>query len=166
MKRSLIYLMCFALSLSAIPCAIFGRAQSRPEIQLLETGTFHGEEVSAETGEQWLGLFPTENGFALIPTTINIEAVHDEVGDDVGEMTGKRVGVDRDAKPVFLIKGAGMLKAGPVASVFGSERRLGNEDLIDLKLGDRGYELKVKGKSANRADFILPDSEVLLTLGR
>ena len=30
-----------------------------PEIQRLQAGVFHGDEVSAESGEVWLGLYST-----------------------------------------------------------------------------------------------------------
>ena len=45
-----------------ICCVMFGcnnqsvASPVKPEIQLLQVGAFHGDEVSAESGEIWLGI--------------------------------------------------------------------------------------------------------------
>jgi hypothetical protein len=84
------------------------------------TGSFHGDEVPAKSsGEQWLGLFSTPNGFELLPTKITVNYVHDSIMDrDETIKTGKEVMTDKKLQPIFLIKGSIPLKPGLVKTVF------------------------------------------------
>jgi hypothetical protein len=82
--------------------------------QLLLTGTFHGNEVAAQSGEKWLALVPSGKGYALEETRIRIERVKDELLDEDGETTGKKVSVDLDKKPIFLVRGIQRLTPGKV----------------------------------------------------
>ncbi|RKU08436.1 hypothetical protein C6502_14545 [Candidatus Poribacteria bacterium] len=94
-----------------ICCVMFGcynQSEALPvesEIQLLQVGAFHGDEVSAESGEIWLGLYSTPDGYALIPSTITVETVYDPFVDNAGEKTGKVVSAEGQTRPLFLIKG-------------------------------------------------------------
>lgn len=89
-------------------------------LDLLTTGSyFHGNEVQAQSGEQWLGLFSTEKGFELLPTKINVNTVRDYVLDtDETKKTGKEIILDKKYTPVFLVKGSIPLKPGIVKTVF------------------------------------------------
>src|SRR5687768_2731605 len=51
------------------------------KFELMETGEFHGDEVTAESGEKWVGLFGKNNDFHLASTNINVRLVHDEIVD-------------------------------------------------------------------------------------
>ena len=75
------------------------------EIQLLQVGAFHGDEVSAESGEVWLGLYSASGGYVLIPSRITVETVYDPFVDNAGEKTGKVVSVEGQTHPLLLIKG-------------------------------------------------------------
>ena len=94
-----------------ICCVMFGRNDQsvappvEPEIQLLQVGTFHGDEISAKSGEIWLGLYSTPDGYTLVPSRITVEAVYDPLIDNAGEKTGKVVSVEEQTRPLFLIKG-------------------------------------------------------------
>ena len=44
-------------------------------LKLQTIGEFHGNEVQAKSGEQWLGLFATPKGFELLPTKIMVNTV-------------------------------------------------------------------------------------------
>ena len=94
-----------------ICCVMFGcynQSAASPvesEIQLLQVGAFHGDEVSAESGEVWLGLYSTLDGYVLVPSTITVTTVYDPFVDNAGEETGKIVSVERQTRPLFLIKG-------------------------------------------------------------
>jgi hypothetical protein len=141
-------------------------AQKRvPRISLIETGEFHGDEIPARSGERWLGLFPTAGGFALLPATVKVEAVHDMIVDEPQEKTGKKVSVRRSRKPVFLLRGAGGLNRGAVTGVFSGERKLGNGELVGLKLGGNNYRLKVVSGDPAPASHLMPNSKLLLTVG-
>src|SRR5262245_55043097 len=80
-------------------------ALQKPEpvlpVGLLETGEFHGEEVTAQTGERWLGLHITNDHSTLIGYRLTVEKVHDPIGDSEGEKTGKKVTVDLPLEPLF-----------------------------------------------------------------
>ena len=78
---------------------------AEPEIQLLQVGAFHGDEISAESGETWLGLYLTPDGCTLVPSRITVETVYDPLVDNAGEKTGKMVSVEGQTRPLFLIKG-------------------------------------------------------------
>ncbi len=94
-----------------ICCIMFGcndqlaASPVESEIQLLQVGAFHGDEVSAESGEIWLGLYSTPDGYTLIPSRIAVETVYDPFVDNAGEKTGKVVSVEGQTRPLFLIKG-------------------------------------------------------------
>jgi len=55
------------------------------EGKLLETGTFHGEEVSARSGERWLGLHVTADTSTLLSYIIKVKAVHDEIVENLAQ---------------------------------------------------------------------------------
>jgi len=161
---------CFASGIKIVIEVIPGSstpAQGRPtQISLIETGEFHGEEISAKSRERWLGLFPTAGGYALLPTTLKVEAVHDPVSDENSRIkTGKKVSVNRATKPVFLLKGANMLKRGAVTAVSSDDKNLGNGETINLKLGDNHYQLKVVSNDPTPASHLMPNSKLLLTVG-
>src|SRR5687768_14922942 len=74
-----------------------------PEATLLEVGEFHGEEVTAETGEPWVGLHVSDQGSMLLDYTIKVAAVHDPLMDEGDQKTGKKVSVDLPLDPIFLV---------------------------------------------------------------
>jgi hypothetical protein len=117
--------------------------------QVLEPGEFHGEEVSAQSGEKWLGLHITDDDHSiLLPYRLTIEAVNDLIVDEEGQSTGKKVSVDLPLAPLFLIKGAKNVSAGPVTTVFDDGARsgtLGESSALTLNLGEQSYVLKVAG---------------------
>ena len=94
-----------------ICCVMFGcynQSEASPvesKIQLLQVGAFHGDEVAAESGEVWLGLYSMPDGYALISSRITVETVYDPFVDNAGEKTGKVVTVEGQTRPLFLIKG-------------------------------------------------------------
>ncbi len=118
-------------------------------VQLLETGEFHGEEVSAKTGERWLGVHVSEQGSLLLPYRLTVKAVHDPIiGEDDSQKTGKAVSVDLPLEPVFLVR-APMLSEGPIKTTFNQplnyEKGFERFDPISLRLGETEYVLKGTG---------------------
>ena len=169
MKRKILRATCIALSAALLFFALGGTSaeEKESEIQLIETGEFHGEEVTAETGEQWLGLFPAEKGFALLLSTVAIDAVYDPIVDsNESERSGKKVSVIGNDKPIFLLKGADNLRAGPIATVFSEEKNLGNGASIDLRLGGKEYQLKVASENPEPSEYLAQKPKLLLTRGQ
>ena len=121
-----------------------------PEATLLEVGEFHGEEVTAETGEPWLGLHISDQGSMLLDYTITVAEVHDPISDEGNQKTGKKVSVDLPLEPIFLVNSDWLLKSGPVKTVFeGNDEALQSTSSVKLRLGS-DYELKVIGDHAEQ----------------
>ncbi len=87
-------------------------------IKLLTTGNFHGEEVSAKTGENWIGLFKDGDKYYLKNSIIKVKRIYDEVIDKTGEKTGKQVSVKGSKEPIILLKNSKILKNGKVPTLF------------------------------------------------
>ncbi len=93
--------------------------ESKPP-QLLKMGTYHGDEVQAQDGEQWLGLFQLTGSkqFELRPTTLRIEAVTDPVLDEAGQQTGKKVTLKNESvEPLILVKNIETIRIGKVPTL-------------------------------------------------
>ncbi len=169
MRRTLFYSICAGLLLTLVllPISKVAAVKSAPKVQLLETGQFHGDEVKARTGERWLGLFPVANGFALLPSTISVDAVFDPIVDaETKETSGKKVTVSRNTDPIFLLKGAAMLRPGPVVTIFQEQKTLGNGATIDLRLNGNRYQLKVVSHDPKPSNFLLQNTKLVLTMGK
>src|SRR5687767_8432798 len=70
-------------------------------VRLIETGAFHGDEMHTRSGEHWIGLYKTGNGFMLIDTVVKVKRVHDPVVDeDESRKTGKEVSVNYPSEPI------------------------------------------------------------------
>jgi hypothetical protein len=127
---------------------------------VLEVGEYHGDEVTARSGELWLGLYITNKGASLSDSILTVETVKDDVVDDYKTQakTGKRVSVNLRPAPVLLVSGARTLRPGPVSTVFAGRLALGNATGIDLTLEGASYGLYVKtadtsySSSINRND--------------
>jgi hypothetical protein len=102
--------------------------------QILLTGTFHGNEVRAHSGDKWLALVPSGEGCALEETLIHIEYVRDELQDEDGEATGKMVSIHSDKKPLLLVRGVQGLTPGKVETAFPKTLNLEVNRMIPLKL--------------------------------
>ncbi len=90
---------------------------SEDTVQILTTGLHHGEEVTAESGPDWWGIFPEGDGFTLQQAPVTITNEHDVILDEEGQATGKLVKVPQEAEPVLLVHGVKGLTAGSLNSV-------------------------------------------------
>lgn len=78
-------------------------------------GAFHGNEPVARDGERWLALRVDGDEAALVATTLQVRAVHDEVLDEPGERTGLEVtSALGDAGVAAYLRGS-RLRAGRIA---------------------------------------------------
>ncbi len=139
-----------------------------PEATLLEVGEFHGDEVSAETGEQWLGLHVSEKGSLLINHTITVETVHDPIIDEGDQKTGKKVSIDLPIDPIFLVNSDWVLQSGPVKTVFeGDGEPLQSITPRKLKVDAFEYEIKITGDEGEKCwtDGLPKNAKLVLTSG-
>lgn len=75
---------------------------------LLEPGeAYHGDEVSARSGEKWLGLFQNDNDYFVRSTVVRVSKARDPIVDRTTNVkTGKTVSVEGSLQPLFLVKGS------------------------------------------------------------
>lgn len=99
-----------ASTLALVASAPFSNAEDM--VQILNTGLWHGNEVTVDAGADWWGIFPEGDGFTLQAAPVTITVEHDAIVDAEGEATGKRVSVPQEAEPVLLVRGIAGLKEG------------------------------------------------------
>jgi hypothetical protein len=141
MKPAISFLCCLAI-LSLSVSNLKSAADRKPlTVQLLEVGEFHGDEVRAKRGEGWLGLFLINSEHILLPTTITVEDVRDDLVNGENEMTGKNVSIIQDQAPLFLIKGLHLQAHKSVPTVFSEKKLLYDAPLTRFNFGGRDYEI-------------------------
>src|SRR5258705_2676957 len=174
MRNRLSILVLILVSLAFVCAATSARQKTKNArgIELLETGEFHGDEVTARTGEKWLGLHITVHHSTLLSYRLIVKAVHDDIGDEEEQESGKQVSVDLPLQPVFLVKGATGLSGGPVTTVFTEEpnfeKTLEKRSPVELKLAASSYVLKVVGSEdgAKCSEHAYPrDAKLVLMSG-
>ena len=139
-----------------------------PEASLLEVGEFHGDEIQAETGEQWLGLHVSEKGSLLINHTITVEKVHDPLIDQGDQKTGKKVSIDLPIDPIFLVNSDWVLQSGPVKTVFeGDGEPLQSITPRKLKVDATDYEISIIGDEGEKCwkDGLPKNAKLVLKSG-
>ena len=134
-----------AFALAWTPSLPAQRRPPRAQVRLVETGgVFHGDEVSARTGETWLGLYVSGGGSSLVPSVVRVEAAEDPISNDgPGNKGGKVVSVNRKGEPVFLISGAHGLAPGRVVTSYVGETRLTDNSNVNVRLAGAEYTLRV-----------------------
>ncbi|MBX3176678.1 MAG: hypothetical protein KF886_04915 [Candidatus Hydrogenedentes bacterium] len=105
-----------ASTLALVASAPFSNAEEM--VQILNTGLWHGNEVTVDAGADWWGIFPEGDGFTLQAAPVTITVEHDAIVDAEGEATGKRVSVPQEAEPVLLVRGIAGLKEGRLAPLY------------------------------------------------
>lgn len=138
------------ISLDSVEEDIYSELPALNEIdlpyKLLRLGIHHGQEVSATSGEQWWGLFETEDGFELLPTTIEVNTAYDVVIDpEDGPFTGKEVTTNNPNQAILLLQGMEGLEAGDVET-----ERHGLTDLHRTSLSFSGV-LQMPGDLSTQA---------------
>lgn len=148
---------------------IFSISAFAQNIQILETGGFHGEEVSAETGEIWLGLYKQGENYSLLPSVLTIELFHDAIVDnDESEKTGKEVKVLGQTEPVFLIRGKGFSQSRVIKTVFSGNERIKSDFDRTFDFSGEKYRLKVETEKPNKdyPEHLNETSKLVLTKGK
>jgi len=82
-------------------------------------GQYHGDEVSAVSGQDWLALIrPAAGPDVLEPVALQVDTVLDEILDEDGAPSGKRVTVADGRDPVlFLLKDVPGVRPRPIRTI-------------------------------------------------
>ena len=94
----------------------WAQGEVRPNISLLNVGSFHKGEVNALSGERWLGLVKNGSDSAWQFFPVEIVTVQDPLLDGDGQRSGSEVKV-LEGEPMFLIRGADELASKKVKTV-------------------------------------------------
>jgi hypothetical protein len=103
--------------------------------QLLVPGDHYAGSVRTVTGETWLGLFPSDSGWALRATDVTVVAIRNACADTGAQKTGRRVGVDQPGTPLFLVRYAPSLQPGAAQAVLAERVRLYPGERREFDLG-------------------------------
>jgi hypothetical protein len=145
-------LVCFLLATLAPATAPAG-ARGPARTELVNAGSFHGDEITARSGQQWLGLFVTTAGSKLEPVMIRVSRVHDPIVDETERVkTGKAVRVPGRPDPVFLVRNCPELRPSAVTTVQAQQVLLPDGADVTLSLGETRYRLWVEAHAADRSD--------------
>jgi hypothetical protein len=137
-------------------------AQSGRTIEILRTGSFHGDEVPANAPGRWFALVVDPSGASLRPVRVSVVIVRDEIIDEEGEKTGKRIELSPGVDPIVLVRGIPALKAGRVATAL-VEQPVDVGARLEARLRDRLYSVAVRcveippveGQQQERCDLLL-----------
>jgi len=143
-----------------------GLAPPAQQPRLIESGIFHGDEVSDADAGSWLGLFADGNSYAWRDAVVDVKPVRDEAVDEPNQRTGREVSVRRGGRPVFLVRGADDLRVASV-DVFREleQRALHNGDQLKLTMGSQQYELRVTNSKRHGDDNMAGSSLELMSNG-
>ncbi|MDH3495007.1 MAG: hypothetical protein OEM82_15760 [Acidobacteriota bacterium] len=136
------------------------------ELRVIETGSFHGEEVDVKDGELWLGLYKRADSYMLMPSYLTIVSVYDAVIDAEGQKSGKSISVPGLGEPLFLVKGGGFEQARPVMTIesITGEFEPGVEKAFEL--GGRQYSLRIESDEKGDNDFVQDRSKLIFSDGK
>lgn len=135
------------------------------EISIIETGEFHGDEVSAHDGEEWLGLFNSDGKYMLMPSVVSVEKAFDPIVDSKGQATGAKITVRGMSDPLFLVKGSGFDVARPAITVERSVGSLNSAEGISFVLAGSLYRLFIESKNAGPSGFVTGNSKLYFSVG-
>jgi hypothetical protein len=155
------------LSVLVLVFLSFSAFAQKNKIQIIETGEFHGDEITAETGEMWLGLYAQGENYSLLPSVLTIETVHDQIVDAADEKTGKSVKILGQPKPIFLIKGDGFVQSRTIKTVFDGEKSIGNNFDETFIFQGKSYRLYVETENPKntKSEMVDETSKLVLTSG-
>ncbi|MGH1361908.1 MAG: hypothetical protein ACRBF0_00035 [Calditrichia bacterium] len=116
-------------------------ANSDREGAILIPGSFHGDEITATSGETWLALIHQDGKFSLEETILTVEAIHDQMVDKPGEKTGKKIMTDKSDQNVLLLVNAPGLRVGPVDGETYPGHFFKNAEPVHIQFGGKPYHL-------------------------
>ena len=124
-----------------------------PLPKVIEIGQFHGSEVNAQSGEEWLGLHISDDGSLLLNYKLTVKTVTDDLRDGPNKKTGKEVSVDLPLEPLFLVQADGVLKAGGAQTIYDeSDGHLRERQPLKFSFADVTYKLEVVSPTGEKCD--------------
>ena len=111
---------------------------------LVPTHAAHGSEVTARNGEPWLALTRTPGGYKTEMVNLRITAVPDPSADGANDRTGKRVGLQQSANPVFLLIGYAHLRNRSIPTSFDGNFKLVPHLPVSFHFAGRTVELQLQ----------------------
>lgn len=119
--------------IGAVAISAHAEEISQQPIEILSQGQFHGDEVKAQSGELWFGLYLREKEYVLLPVRLEVTPAFDAIMDYIpgtpeeqSKKTGKAVkavplsgaaAAEQEEQPVILVRGGGLVP-GPVTTAF------------------------------------------------
>lgn len=160
-------------TLQIVPAQAQSDARRTPltpaNFQLLYPGEFHGDEIMAQTGEQWLGLYPNAGGGMLREVSLEVFPVHDPVLDeDEQARTGKGVSVRGLVEPTLLVRidNPAALQPGQIVTAWSEATPLTNRTNLPIQLGGVTYHLRVEtSDTSETAGIARDDAKLVLVRG-
>lgn len=113
------------------PIAILGD-DIQDNYEILRIGDFHGDDITIENIDGWYGLFKNDSGHALESVKLKVEPWHDIVIDRPGETTGVSIRIERQQKPLILVRGPKEFITGVVPTTFSGRNSIIPGKLIRL----------------------------------
>ena len=121
----------------------------REAVAILPTGSLHGDEVPADAAGDWLALVREGNGAIFHPVSVSLMPEQDMMDED-GEETGRRVGVEPPLEPIVLVRGLGWF-TGPVTTALMDER-IDVAHALEARLNTVSSRLSVRCGKASRVE--------------
>lgn len=153
-----------AAILVALALSAAGAGPRASRYDIAHAGCFHGEEVTARSGETWGALFQNGPVFELADVTISVDSCTDVIVDEHGEKTGRSIGVAGNRTPFLFVRGLRPTGSSPVkietaARVGGSARDPNRPELflepgerIRLSLGRTHYDVSASGPNRTQSE--------------
>ena len=115
--------------------------------KLILTGSFHGDEIDAENGEHWHGLFKEGISYSIKKTKINVSSVFDPIIDeDESKKTGKEVTIQGPEEPLILLKNLEGIKQGKLNSLLDLSGVIKPGEKKSIRFKGNDLELSVEAK--------------------
>lgn len=146
----------------------FGTAHSQappgPRFALLETGEYHGSDVSLNQPKGWVGVFCREKICVAKETNVRTARVPDPLGEEEEKTpTGTSVEVSSAEKPLFLVRGISPAPRS-TGTAFVGENSMVAGDEQKFRFGGKSFVLRVEGKKTPE-ESLPKGSKLLLSEG-
>jgi len=103
------------LALVVAMSALAGAAPDPRTLNIMITGSLHGNEVPADLGGDWFALVAEGTGASLRPVQVRLTPEEDMIMmDTAGAKSGRRVEIDPDVESIVLLEGPAWITPGPL----------------------------------------------------
>ena len=135
--------------------------------RLLLPGQYHGDEVTAVSGETWMAMVRGDRGTDRLTTvTVAVDIVRDDLLDHDGPPTGKRVTAAPGGDAIlFLMRNVSGVRNGPVTTV-AADVPLSTGEPLECRLGGVAYQVALSCDGRGRSAGSEPACSLLVRRGR